>query len=210
MRDAIAQNDLRYPVVQDNDYAVWEAYQNQYWPASYFLDGEGRVRYVHFGEGGYAEKEDVIRELLQEEGRRPGARAGGRGPTASPGVTTPENYWGPLRARAVRQRADPGRDTGVRAAPRAAPDQLGYGGRWRIGDEAATALANARLELDSGPDALPGARLARTGAENGARAARRPADRRAPGGRDVQAGRVTSSASASTSWSTSPAPSATG
>ena len=79
VRDAIAQNDLRYPVVQDNDYAVWEAYQNQYWPASYFLDGEGRVRYVHFGEGDYAEKEDVIRELLKEEGRRPGARAGGRG-----------------------------------------------------------------------------------------------------------------------------------
>jgi cytochrome c biogenesis protein CcdA/thiol-disulfide isomerase/thioredoxin len=69
VRDAIAQNDLRYPVVQDNDYAVWQAYQNQYWPASYFIDAEGRVRYVHFGEGDYAGKEQVIRELLKEAGR---------------------------------------------------------------------------------------------------------------------------------------------
>ena len=120
VRDAIAQNELRYPVVQDNERAVWDAYQNQYWPASYFLDGQGRVRYVHFGEGDYAEKEDVIRELLQEEGRRPGARAGGRGLEASPGVTTPETYLGAAASGAVRQRSHPSRDPGVRAAKRAA------------------------------------------------------------------------------------------
>ena len=150
VRDAIAQNDLRYPVVQDNDYAVWEAYQNQYWPASYFLDGRGRVRYVHFGEGDYAEKEDVIRELLEEEGRRPGARAGGHGTEASPGVTTPETYLGAARAeRFANGRIRSGTQEFDQPGE-LRPDQLGYGGRWQIGDEAATALANARLELDFG------------------------------------------------------------
>jgi len=150
VRDAIAQNDLRYPVVQDNDRAVWDAYQNQYWPASYFLDGEGRVRYVHFGEGDYGEKEDVIRELLQEEGRRPGTRAAARGPTASPGVTTPETYLGAARAeRFANGPIRPGTQEYKQPSELRA-DQLGYGGRWKIGDEAANALANARLELDFG------------------------------------------------------------
>jgi thiol-disulfide isomerase/thioredoxin len=150
VRDAIAQNDLRYPVVQDNDQAVWNAYQNQYWPASYFLDGEGRVRYVHFGEGDYAEKEDVIRELLQEEGRRPGTRAAARGPTASPGVTTPETYLGAARAeRFANGPIQPGTQE-YKQPSELRPDELGYGGRWKIGDEAATSLANARLELEFG------------------------------------------------------------
>ena len=150
VRDAIAQNHLRYPVVQDNDQAVWNAYQNQYWPASYFLDGEGRVRYVHFGEGDYAEKEDVIRELLQEEGRRPGARAGARGPTASPGVTTPETYLGAARAeRFANGPIRPGTQE-YQQPSELRPDELGYGGRWKIGDESATSLANAQLELDFG------------------------------------------------------------
>ena len=150
VRDAIAQNHLRYPVVQDNDQAVWNAYQNQYWPASYFLDGEGRVRYVHFGEGDYGEKEDVIRELLQEEGRRPGARAGARGPTASPGVTTPETYLGAARAeRFANGPIRPGTQE-YQQPSELRPDELAYGGRWKIGDESATSLANAQLELEFG------------------------------------------------------------
>jgi cytochrome c biogenesis protein CcdA/thiol-disulfide isomerase/thioredoxin len=151
VRAAIAQNGLRYPVVQDNEYAVWQAYQNQYWPASYFIDAEGRVRYVHFGEGDYAGKEQVIRELLKEAGRRPGGRlAGAHGEAASPGVTTPETYLGAARAeRFANGPIRPG--TQEYKQPRELrADQLGYGGRWRVGQEAATALANARLELDFG------------------------------------------------------------
>jgi len=150
VRDAIAQNGLRYPVVQDNDYAVWQAYQNQYWPASYFIDAEGQVRYVHFGEGDYDEKEQVIRELLREAGRRPGARAGGRGEQASPGVTTPETYLGAARAERF---ANGEIEAGTRDFEQPAelpPDHLGYGGRWRVGEESATGVAGARLELDFG------------------------------------------------------------
>ena len=151
VRDAIAQNGLRYPVVQDNDYAVWQAYQNQYWPASYFLDAEGQVRYVHFGEGDYGEKEQVIRELLREAGRRPGgALAGARGQRASPRVTTPETYLGAARAeRFTNGRITPGTRDFEQPAE-LPPDHLGYGGRWRVGEEAATGVAGARLELDFG------------------------------------------------------------
>jgi cytochrome c biogenesis protein CcdA/thiol-disulfide isomerase/thioredoxin len=191
VRDAIAQNELRYPVVQDNDYAVWEAYQNQYWPASYFLDGQGRVRYVHFGEGAYEEKEDVIRELLEEEGRRPGTRARARGPVASAGVTTPETYLGAARAeRFANGRIRPGTQE-FHQPGELHDDELGYGGRWRIGDEAATALANARLELNFGARRVYlvlGSRGRRTRTVHVLLDGRPISARLA--GRDVQAGRV--------------------
>jgi hypothetical protein len=150
VRDAIAQNELRYPVVQDNDYAVWEAYRNQYWPASYFIDAEGRVRYVHFGEGAYAEKESVIRELLKEAGRHPGARARARGQRASAGVTTPETYLGAARADRFANGAIRAGTQEFQQPAELEPDQFGYGGRWRVGDEAATALADSRLEVHFG------------------------------------------------------------
>ena len=150
VRDAIAQNELRYPVAQDNDYAVWQAYQNNYWPASYFIDAEGQVRYVHFGEGAYGEKEQVIRELLEEAGERPGARTSASGLKASPGVTTPETYLGSARAeRFANGSIDPGTRDFEQPAE-LAPDHLGYGGRWRVGEEAATAVSGARLELEFG------------------------------------------------------------
>ena len=73
---AIGEEGLTYPVAQDNDYATWTAYGNQYWPAKYLIDARGRVRFVHFGEGSYAETERAIRSLLAEAGQ---ARLGGRG-----------------------------------------------------------------------------------------------------------------------------------
>ena len=68
VQDAIARSKLRYPVLQDNDYATWNAWGNQYWPAKYLIDAKGRVRYVHFGEGEYEETEAAIRTLLAEAG----------------------------------------------------------------------------------------------------------------------------------------------
>src|SRR3954449_12178095 len=69
---AIKENGIRYPVVQDNKYATWDAYGNQYWPAEYFIDARGRVRFTHFGEGNYKQKEHVVRQLLAEAGHAPG------------------------------------------------------------------------------------------------------------------------------------------
>ena len=59
---------LKYPIAQDNDYTTWNAYDNHYWPAKYLIDKDGYIRYMHFGEGKYAETEEKIRELLTEIG----------------------------------------------------------------------------------------------------------------------------------------------
>jgi cytochrome c biogenesis protein CcdA/thiol-disulfide isomerase/thioredoxin len=150
--DAIGQNDLRYPVAQDNDYATWNAYANQYWPAKYLIDARGRVRYVHFGEGEYEETEAAIRELLAESGRKPGAaNAQARVETASPQVTTPESYLGSARAtRFVNGSIAPGTQQFDVPASGLAPDSLAYEGRWRIAPDEATAVARARLHLAFG------------------------------------------------------------
>lgn len=68
---AIKDFDIKYPVVQDNDFLTWRAYGNRYWPAKYLIDKDGRIRYSHFGEGDYAETETVIQELLSETGADP-------------------------------------------------------------------------------------------------------------------------------------------
>ena len=99
MERAIGEEGLTYPVAQDNDYATWTAYGNQYWPSKYLIDARGRVRFVHFGEGAYAETERAIRSLLAEAGNgRLGGRAKASAETADPAVTTPESYLGASRA----------------------------------------------------------------------------------------------------------------
>lgn len=95
---AIKQNGIRYPVAQDNKYDTWDAYQNQYWPAEYFIDAKGRVRFTHFGEGAYKEKERVVRKLLAEAGHRPrGRMTHAHGQRADLRTSTPETYLGTAR-----------------------------------------------------------------------------------------------------------------
>ena len=72
VRRATRELDVGYPVVIDNDFAIWRAFDNHYWPAVYLVDGDGRVRFQHFGEEAYEETERAIQQLL---GRRRGARA---------------------------------------------------------------------------------------------------------------------------------------
>jgi len=75
------QNDaLVWTMAQDNDFITWRRYNNRYWPAEYLIDKDGVVRYTHFGEGAYAETEDVIRELLAEGGSPPPIASAGRHP----------------------------------------------------------------------------------------------------------------------------------
>jgi Thioredoxin like C-terminal domain/AhpC/TSA family len=68
IRAALEEMDVRYPIAVDNDYAVWRAFDNNYWPALYFADVEGRLRHHHFGEEDYERSERVIRQLLTEAG----------------------------------------------------------------------------------------------------------------------------------------------
>lgn len=67
VQKATKQYELLYPVVQDNDFKIWQAYNNRYWPAHYLIDKNGDIRYTHFGEGKYIETENAIRTLLEEE-----------------------------------------------------------------------------------------------------------------------------------------------
>ncbi|HEX4465140.1 MAG TPA: cytochrome c biogenesis protein DipZ [Solirubrobacterales bacterium] len=148
---AIEENGIRYPVVQDNEQATWNAYGNQYWPAEYFIDAQGRVRYVHFGEGEYGEKEKVIRELLAEAGRPvKGGDARVHAIAPSPTVTTPETYLGAARAeRFTNAMLSPGSHDFT--APKALPaNEFAYHGKWRITLESATAGTAASLDLNFG------------------------------------------------------------
>jgi len=66
VRKAVSRFGITYPVAIDNDYKIWRAFHNNYWPAHYFIDAEGRIRYHHFGEGAYDKSERVIQNLLAE------------------------------------------------------------------------------------------------------------------------------------------------
>jgi thiol-disulfide isomerase/thioredoxin len=100
VRRAVQEMRIDYPVATDNDYAVWEAFANHYWPALYFADAEGHVRHHHFGEGEYQQSEMVIQQLLAEAGSSPGhdlvspdAR-GIEAPADWASLRSPENYTG--------------------------------------------------------------------------------------------------------------------
>lgn len=66
VRDQVGKLGIEYPVAIDNDYRIWRAFDNQFWPAHYFFDATGKVRYSHFGEGRYENQEQVIQALLAE------------------------------------------------------------------------------------------------------------------------------------------------
>ncbi|MCY1180365.1 Protein DipZ [compost metagenome] len=67
VRGQVAKLGIEYPVAIDNRYAIWNAFGNQFWPAHYFVDAQGQVRFVHFGEGAYDTQEQVIQQLLAEQ-----------------------------------------------------------------------------------------------------------------------------------------------
>jgi thiol-disulfide isomerase/thioredoxin len=93
VRDAIAELGIAYPVVIDNDFAIWRAFNNRYWPALYLLDGDGRPRYEHFGEEAYAEEEEAIQGLLGVDEELAQVEAGGlSAPADWANLRTPETY----------------------------------------------------------------------------------------------------------------------
>lgn len=97
VRKAAEDLGVIWPVILDNSFEQWRAYGNRYWPAHYFIDAEGRIRYFHFGEGEYENSEKVIRKLLSEAGANPTAKTTverWRGPETQ----TPEIYLGWERA----------------------------------------------------------------------------------------------------------------
>jgi len=108
---AVHDLGIKYPVALDNGYTLWRALKNNYWPAHYFVDAQGRVRYHHFGEGDYQGSERVIRQLLAEAGHAPKGAMGdvsatGASAAAAMGeIKSPETYIGYARADRFRSLA---------------------------------------------------------------------------------------------------------
>lgn len=93
VQKALKDFGITYPVMQDNDFRTWRAYNNRYWPAKYFIDKSGSIRYTHFGEGAYDESEKVIQELLQEAGSDV-SKTRIDNPESQINAATPETYLG--------------------------------------------------------------------------------------------------------------------
>jgi thiol-disulfide isomerase/thioredoxin len=128
VRRAIRELGVGYPVVIDNEFAIWRAFDNHYWPAVYLLDGDGRVRFRHFGEEGYEETERAIQELVGMDGDLVQVDAGGLSAAADwDALGSPETYLG--RARGERR---------VDARPEELSlNQWALVGDWSVGPEAA-------------------------------------------------------------------------
>jgi thiol-disulfide isomerase/thioredoxin len=101
VREAARDMHVDYPIVIDNDFAIWSGFSNRFWPALYFVDAEGTTRHHHFGEGEYESSERVLQELLTEAGARdvPSdvASVVGDGVEAAPdwgAIRSPETYLG--------------------------------------------------------------------------------------------------------------------
>jgi thiol-disulfide isomerase/thioredoxin len=147
VRRAVQQMNVDYPVAIDSDYSIWRAFRNQYWPALYFLDGRGRVRGHHFGEGEYERSEMIIQGLLGEAGVRGvdtgvvSVDAGGIEAAADwNNLRSPETYVGYERTQKFVSRggADPDRRRLYAAPTRLGLNEWALTGEWTIGGNVAT------------------------------------------------------------------------
>ena len=147
VRQAISTDGIKYPVVQDNRYGTWNAYHNQYWPAEYFIDAQGKIRHIKFGEGDYEQDEAVIRQLLFEAGARhlpPPVTPGAIVP--SKGLATPETYID-YRTRRRRtsenwsQTLQKGTHT-YHGITNPTINQFSLDGIWNINSQSATAVSS--------------------------------------------------------------------
>ncbi|WP_296714752.1 cytochrome c biogenesis protein DipZ [Rhodoblastus sp.] len=145
VKRAVADLGLTYPVAIDNNYAIWRAFDNRYWPAHYFIDAQGRIRHHHFGEGDYEGSEKIIQQLLAEAGVSGApagivkvAATGAQAPPDMAEVLSPETYLGFARAENF---ASPGGAAQNQAHVYTGSDlrlnEWSLSGDWTIGEERA-------------------------------------------------------------------------
>jgi cytochrome c biogenesis protein CcdA/thiol-disulfide isomerase/thioredoxin len=144
VRRAVRELNLDYPIAIDNNYAIWNGFGNEYWPAHYLIDAEGRIRHHHFGEGDYAESEKIIQQLLAEAGRIGVAsnivNVSASGAEAAADITdvlSPETYIGYERAQNFASTDAAAEDAPhvYGLAPQLQLNQWGLTGNWTIGDQ---------------------------------------------------------------------------
>jgi cytochrome c biogenesis protein CcdA/thiol-disulfide isomerase/thioredoxin len=146
VEQAVRDLKITYPVAIDSDYKIWQAFNNEYWPAHYFIDGKGRIRHHQFGEGEYDESERVIQELLKENGAKSLAdgtiNVNATGAQAAPDLNdtrSPETYIGFKRAEhfASAQLFAQDARMAYTPQPRLTLNQWALGGTWKVGPESA-------------------------------------------------------------------------
>jgi len=150
VKNAVSEFKVEYPVPIDSNHSIWEAFHNEYWPADYFIDAKGRIRYHHFGEGEYEKSERVIQALLKENGAtgvdESIVRISVEGAEAPPSedIQSPETYAGYARTENFASPERMARDSRKTYNPpvELALNQWGLGGSWNAGAESDT-LASA-------------------------------------------------------------------
>jgi cytochrome c biogenesis protein CcdA/thiol-disulfide isomerase/thioredoxin len=149
VRAQAAALGVRYPVAVDDNYATWNAYDNEYWPADYLIDAKGDVRSVHFGEGGYSTTEQLIRQLLQAAHPGLSLPAPIDVPDKTPtGEMSPETYIGYDRLQYLDPDAVTQDAPAVYQFPASLPlGAMGLAGTWTDHAQEATAGKGAELEL---------------------------------------------------------------
>jgi cytochrome c biogenesis protein CcdA/thiol-disulfide isomerase/thioredoxin len=149
VRKAIEELNISWPVVLDNDFSQWNAYNNRYWPAQFFIDGSGDIRYFHFGEGAYEEGEQVIRDLLEENGAE--LENSGALEVSDEGLSqrTPEIYLGYTRSKNFASADDFERDTltSFEKKEYLEPGEWSLDGEWIIRNDFIEIDGDGELEL---------------------------------------------------------------
>jgi thiol-disulfide isomerase/thioredoxin len=143
VRRAADERRVRYPIALDNHYAIWQAFNNRYWPALYLADADGVIRHHHFGEGGYERSESILRQLLAETGAEVGDGLVSVDPDGVEAaadwntLASAETYLGYGRTEnfASPHGLVPNRDQAYTVPPRLALDEWALEGRWTIEQE---------------------------------------------------------------------------
>jgi thiol-disulfide isomerase/thioredoxin len=150
VENALRNLNVTFPVAIDSNYKIWQAFNNQYWPAQYLVDGNGQIRYHHFGEGDYGDIERAIQELLKENGKTGFASgttsASGVGIEAAPDWTdgrSPETYVGYRQAENFASPEKLHKDSSQVFSAPAKPslNQWGLSGSWIVNAESAVLQA---------------------------------------------------------------------
>jgi cytochrome c biogenesis protein CcdA/thiol-disulfide isomerase/thioredoxin len=149
VRKAVKDLGITYPVPMDNNYKIWRSFNNEYWPADYFIDATGAIRFHHFGEGSYDESEKQIRTLLEEANHAPlpqtattVAASGTEAAADANDVQSPETYVGYARAQNFASPGGFNRDDPqtYRAPAELTLNQWALAGKWKDEDQLATSL----------------------------------------------------------------------
>ncbi|MGH2772643.1 MAG: cytochrome c biogenesis protein DipZ, partial [Actinomycetota bacterium] len=146
---AVKDFGIRYPVALDPEHKTWDRYYNRYWPAHYLIDKRGHIRFVHYGEGAYAETEALVRQLVgTDEEVEP------EQDDADNLAQTPETYLGYRRDDRNISEAEgrvgplPDRQAVYTVGERPEQDEWGFSGEWKVGPEYATAGGDAEIVIN--------------------------------------------------------------